>query len=86
MERKIDGVNLLPHLTGENTGNPHSELFWAQPRAFHWDPINIPFWRDYDKYVTGESDYYPKIHTWKVYQNSLDSKRQPMDITLLCWR
>ncbi len=57
---KIDGVNLLPYLTGKDSGNPHSELFWAQPRAFHWDPINIPFWRDYDKYVTGESDYYPK--------------------------
>ena len=58
-KEKIDGVNLLPYLTKEVKGNPHSELYWAQPRAFHWDPINIPFWRDYDKYVTGESDYYP---------------------------
>ena len=57
---KIDGVNLLPYLQGKDSGNPHSELYWAQPRAFHWDPKNIDFWRDYDKYVTGESDYYPK--------------------------
>ena len=25
---KLDGVNLLPHLLGENSGNPHDYLFW----------------------------------------------------------
>jgi len=25
---KLDGVNLLPHLKGENTGPPHAALFW----------------------------------------------------------
>lgn len=27
-DRKIDGVNLLPFLTGENSGAPHEALFW----------------------------------------------------------
>jgi len=27
-EAKIDGVNLLPYLTGENAGEPHEYLFW----------------------------------------------------------
>lgn len=56
----LDGVNILPYLRGEKMGNPHQQLYWAQPRAFHWDEKNIDFWRDYDLYVTGESDYYPK--------------------------
>lgn len=25
---KLDGVNLLPYLTGENSGQPHESLFW----------------------------------------------------------
>ena len=27
-EAKLDGVNLLPHLTGEKSGAPHEALFW----------------------------------------------------------
>lgn len=29
---KLDGVNLLPYLAGEQTGNPHVEFFWRQQR------------------------------------------------------
>jgi len=29
-DRKIDGVNLLPYLSGENPGDPHKALFWGQ--------------------------------------------------------
>jgi arylsulfatase A-like enzyme len=25
----LDGVNLIPHLTGENTASPHRTLFWS---------------------------------------------------------
>jgi arylsulfatase A-like enzyme len=27
-DRKIDGVNLLPYVTGQSTGRPHDALFW----------------------------------------------------------
>ena len=27
-EWKLDGVNLLPYLTGEKTGAPHEALYW----------------------------------------------------------
>ena len=27
-DRKVDGVNLMPYLTGEKTGAPHEALFW----------------------------------------------------------
>lgn len=39
---KLDGTNLLPHLTGENQGVPHDELCWRfrfppqQPALFRW--------------------------------------------------
>jgi len=29
-ERPLDGVDLLPYVTGENPGNPHEVLFWRQ--------------------------------------------------------
>ncbi|WP_330984651.1 MULTISPECIES: sulfatase-like hydrolase/transferase [Enterobacterales] len=60
LENKLDGVNLLPYLKGEKQNSPHEALFWASPRAFHFDVKNIPFWRDYDSYVSGKSDHYPE--------------------------
>ncbi len=29
-ERPLDGVNLIPYLTGKNNGNPHDYLFWRK--------------------------------------------------------
>lgn len=29
-DRKIDGVNLMPYITGDLTGEPHDVLFWRQ--------------------------------------------------------
>ncbi|SMB79978.1 uncharacterized sulfatase [Pasteurella testudinis DSM 23072] len=77
LEKTLDGKNLLPFLDGKDSSEPHQYLFWAQPKAFHWDPINIPFWHNYDKYVTGKSDDYPKNpymeklskFTWTVRDN-----------------
>lgn len=41
---KLDGVNLMPYLRGEKTGNPHEDLFWrwrsqAAVRSGHWKLI-----------------------------------------------
>ena len=43
-EATLDGVNLMPFLLGEKTGNPHEALFWrwrsqAAIRADHWKLI-----------------------------------------------
>ncbi|MEM9079075.1 MAG: sulfatase-like hydrolase/transferase [Verrucomicrobiota bacterium] len=32
-ERPLDGVNLIPHFTGEKEGPPHTELFWRKARS-----------------------------------------------------
>ena len=33
---KLDGVNLLPHLTGENSAAPHERLFWRTGGGTAW--------------------------------------------------
>ncbi|MBM4034555.1 MAG: hypothetical protein FJ291_22655 [Planctomycetes bacterium] len=35
-DRKIDGVDLLPHLLGERTGPPHERLFWRTGGGTHY--------------------------------------------------
>ena len=30
LDRPLDGVNLIPHLTGKNPGPPHTQLFWRK--------------------------------------------------------
>jgi arylsulfatase A-like enzyme len=31
-EKNLDGVSLLPYLTGKKQGDPHSELFWRKDK------------------------------------------------------
>jgi arylsulfatase A-like enzyme len=30
MDRSYDGVDFLPYLTGQKSGEPHNELFWRR--------------------------------------------------------
>ena len=58
-DRLIDGVNLLPFLSGESTGSPHQELFWrvgskAAIRAGDWKLLRNPDRRQPDA-------------TWELY-------------------
>lgn len=32
IDKPLDGVSLIPFLTGEQTGNPHDQLFWRKDR------------------------------------------------------
>lgn len=50
--KTLDGVNLMPYLTGDKSGYPHQEMVWLQPRAFHWNKQNKEFWKRYDDYIT----------------------------------
>jgi len=35
-EKELDGVNLLPHLTGKKTGDPHPVLMWRHLKKKAW--------------------------------------------------
>lgn len=35
-DSKLDGVNLVPHLSGENQGAPHQALFWRKENGEEW--------------------------------------------------
>jgi arylsulfatase A-like enzyme len=46
-DRRIDGVDLIPYLTGEREGAPHDVLFWktnwsAAVRRGHWKLVRTP--------------------------------------------
>ncbi len=47
-EIRLDGVNLLPHLTGKESGRPHENLFWrislrgAAVRSGDWKLLRLP--------------------------------------------
>jgi arylsulfatase A-like enzyme len=36
--QKLDGVDLVPYLSGENSGRPHQSLYWTMegPKPSHW--------------------------------------------------
>ena len=34
--KKLDGVNLIPFLTGEKSGSPHKALFWRERDSTAW--------------------------------------------------
>lgn len=49
---QLDGVNLIPYLTGAKSGNPHEALYWrwrsqAAVRADHWKLIRLGVDRRY---------------------------------------
>lgn len=75
---KLDGVNLLPHLDGTDSGEPHDLLFWAGPRTFHWGEPNDDFWRDYFEYVSGStgSDVEPSSAHLEKYSTASWSVRK----------
>jgi arylsulfatase A-like enzyme len=41
-DRIIDGVNLIPYISGENPGNPHDTLFWRQG---HYQAVQADGWK-----------------------------------------
>jgi len=66
-DRIYDGVNLIPHLTGETTQRPHVELFWRQGaktalRQEDWKLLRNP--------RRGQSN------AWELYDLSKDTSEQ----------
>ena len=59
LKRQIDGVNLIPYLTGKNTGAPHTTLYWriankAAYRKGDWKILRNP--------RRGQSDVWELYH------------------------
>jgi len=64
-EMKVDGQNIMPLLNGEKQ-MPHKYLYWAGPRALHYDSSNADFWSNYWKWITFETnEFIPSKHTEK---------------------
>ena len=61
LKNSLDGVNLIPYLMGEKTGNPHEMLFWRR-----WD-------QDYKAARAGETKYVDEDNEIQLYnlQNDL---------------
>jgi arylsulfatase A-like enzyme len=64
-----DGVNLFPHLTGENSGAPHEALYWrfGPQKAIRRGPWKLVDWRDF---ATDKSS------GWQLYDLSTDLGEQ----------
>jgi arylsulfatase A-like enzyme len=65
----IDGVDLLPHLTGEKTTTPHSALYWrfGPQKAIRRGDWKLVDWRDFDK---------KENSGWQLYNLSQDIGEQ----------
>lgn len=58
-DQKLDGIDLLPYLNGQNAADPHPILFWAKSQEMHWDQANAEYWNKYWKYLKLETDEKP---------------------------
>ncbi|EGQ8175652.1 TPA: sulfatase-like hydrolase/transferase [Vibrio vulnificus] len=54
-EMKVDGKDIMPLLSGKKQ-QPHPYLYWAGPRALHYDLANTGFWSNYWKWITFETN------------------------------
>nr|UFQ91288.1 chondroitin sulfate N-acetyl-galactosamine 6-O-sulfatase [Photobacterium sp.] len=64
-QMKVDGKNIMPLLQGKPQA-PHPYLYWAGPRAFHYDARNVDFWEHYWKWITFENnEFIPSNYTEK---------------------
>ena len=84
-ERPIDGVDLMPYLTGSEPGNPHDWLFWRkydqQKYAVRKDSIKLKDWELYNLYqdlgeTTDLSDEKPQVR--EDLQNKQDQWESEM--------
>lgn len=65
-DRPLDGVNLLPYLTGEDSGRPHKNLFWLK-----WDADESAVRQEDDKLVV-----LPELDSVALYDLNSDIAEQ----------
>jgi arylsulfatase A-like enzyme len=72
----LDGVNLLPYLTGENTGRPHDTLYWRMGpqraiRQGDWKLVQYDVTADPDT-VSPTRQPYPDVTKPRLYNLATD--------------
>ncbi len=78
-DKKLDGVNLLPYLTGENKGRPHEDLFWRlgpQRAVRHGDWKLVQYDVNADDFTPGTRENsrrgQPEVSPPKLYNLLVD--------------
>ena len=56
-ERPLDGINLIPYLTGQTTGAPHDILFWRK-----WEQNALAVRQGAHKYVINRKNMKPALY------------------------
>ena len=56
-ERPLDGVNLIPYLTGQTTGAPHDILFWRK-----WEQNALAVRQGAHKYIINRKNMKPALY------------------------
>ena len=56
----VDGVNLMPHLLGENQAAPHEALYWrfGPQKAIRKGNLSLVDWRDFEKKTSSGWELY----------------------------
>ena len=85
-KNKIDGVNLMPFLSGKNKANPHKELFWRQGlrtalRVGDWKLV-----RDRRGKQAGPWELYHIANDISESNNVADSETDRLKSLLLRWK
>ena len=69
-DRSIDGVNLMPYLTGENNNSPHEWLFWTgfnlKGKPYVYDDPNSALARHDRTYNGDNTGWAVRYQHWKL--------------------
>lgn len=58
-EMNVDGRDIMAVLANKDVTSPHQYIYWAGPGAKHYSEDNEPFWLDYWKWITYQSNQIP---------------------------
>ncbi|MBN7816955.1 sulfatase-like hydrolase/transferase [Algoriphagus pacificus] len=83
-KNQLDGVNLIPFLTGENSGLPHEELYWrnysANRFAVRTSDSKLIFEKDKDYLFDIQKDISEKVNLALTESNRVEELKQMIEI------
>ena len=81
---QLDGVNLIPFLTGENSGFPHEALYWrndsADRFAVRTSDSKLIFEKDKDYLFDIQKDISEKVNLALIESNRVEELKQMIEI------